>query len=55
MFLSFELSGSTVPWRKVSILPLLSLSEISATSSFSFVFSWLVEFLKKSSFVWSWL
>ena len=30
-FLSFELSGSTVPWRKVSILPLLSLSEILAT------------------------
>ena len=54
-FLSFELSGSTVPWRKVSILPLLSLSKISATSLFSFVFLWLVEFLEKSLFVWSWL
>ena len=39
----------------VSILPLLSLSKISATSLFSFEFSWLVEFLEKSSFVWSWL
>ena len=43
------------PWRKVSILPLLSLSKILATFLFSFVFLWLVEFLEKSSFVWSWL
>ena len=34
---------------------LLSLSKILVTSSFSFAFSWLVEFLEKSSFVWSWL